>query len=219
MAQWRLLLAWWLVLTVPAVLVGLPVWQALSRQLDHSLLAPALAQGWPCRCWRRRWPGLPRPGGRVPVLGAFGLVWTLLFTLADGHGRAAARQPTPLRWNELLRAGLADWPHGAAAGLEPVLLGLALALGRADPWGRAAGRAAGAGVRRPVLGAPGQGPDGAAGVAGPGQHRSWPGPAGAEPRRRSAVLAWWHALPQLWRGRGLGSSWPCRWGRRWRWPG
>ena len=45
MAQWRLLLAWWLVLTVPAVLVGLPVWQALSRQLDHSLLAPALARG------------------------------------------------------------------------------------------------------------------------------------------------------------------------------
>ena len=133
MAQWRLLLAWWLVLTVPAVLVGLPVWQALSRQLDHSLLAPALARGLdPSLLAEALGQVFLAPSVvPVPVLGAFGLVWTLLFTpWLTAMAGVAIRQSAPLRWNELLRAGLADYGRmGRALVWGGVLLALAMAVG------------------------------------------------------------------------------------------
>lgn len=43
--NWRLLLAWLIVMAIPTVLVALPVGQALSRLLDHSPHADSLAHG------------------------------------------------------------------------------------------------------------------------------------------------------------------------------
>ncbi|WP_148289858.1 hypothetical protein [Ideonella sp. B508-1] len=211
MAQWRLLLAWWAVLTLPAIVVGLPVWQALSRQLDHSLLAPTLARSLdPALLAEALGQVFMAPSVvPVPVLGAMGLVWTLLFTpWLTAMAGVAARQPQVLRWHDLLRAGLADYGRmGRALVWGGVLLILAMAvgnglthlaerrsehmvlqsdalfwerLGQGLTWFLALLALASAEAGRAVL--------------------------VLEPRRRSAVLAWWRGLRMLLadRGRALG---------------
>lgn len=209
MAQWRLLLTWWLALAVPTLLVALPVWQGLARQLNHSLLGPTLAQGLAVPLLAEALAGL-FPSQAVVGLGTLGLVglaWTLLVSpwLAAMAG-AAARRPTPLAWNELLRTGLADCARMARLLVWSLcLLGLALALGAAlMHW-------ADQHAAQQVLEADAvwayrlvQGVGALLVVLAQVSIEQARARLVLQPRLRSVVLAWWRALPQLWRGRSLG---------------
>lgn len=207
MAQWRLLLAWWLVLTVPALVVGLPVWQALSRQLDHSLLAPALARGVdPSLLAEALGQLFLVPGGvSMPLLGGIGLAWTLLFTpWLTAMAGVAVRQSTPLRWNELLRAGLADYGRmGRALVWGGVLLALAMAVGNglthlAERRGEHMVLESEALFWERL----GQGLTWCLALLAMVSAEAGRALLVLEPRRRSAVLAWWRGLRTLARDRG-----------------
>lgn len=209
MAQWRLLLAWWLALALPTLLVALPLWRALAGPLDHSLLGPRLAQGLDLTLLAELRAGLTGPQQVLApaTLGLAGLLWTLLATpWLTGMAGAAARQPVPLHWNALLRAGLADYGRmGRLLVWSLFLLGLAVVLGTlldglVERHAAHSVLAADARFWRRLA-----------------QGFTWgllfllqasveAGRAGLvlQPRRRSAVLAWWQALPTLWRNRGRG---------------
>ncbi|MCA6215526.1 hypothetical protein KGA65_03110 [Ideonella sp. B7] len=208
MAQWRLLLAWWLALAVPTLLVALPVWQGLARQLDHSLLGPTLAQGMALPLLAEALAGLFPSQAVVGLgtLGVAGLAWTLLVSpwLVAMAG-AAARRSAPLAWNELLRTGLADYARMARLLVWSLcLLGLALGLGAALM--HAAELRAGQQVLEADTVWTNRLAEGVTALlvllaqVSVEQARAR---LVLQPRLRSVVLAWWRALPQLWRGRGL----------------
>lgn len=208
MAQWRLLLAWWLALAVPTLLVALPVWQGLARQLDHSLLGPTLAQGLALPLLAEALAGLFPTQAVVGLgtLGVAGLAWTLLVSpwLVAMAG-AAARRPTPLPWNELLRTGVADCARMARLLVWSLcLLGLALALGAALMHG--AELQAGQQVLEADavwMARLAKGVTALLVLLAQVSIELARARLVLQPSLRSVVLAWWHALPQLWRGRGL----------------
>ncbi len=129
--QWRLLLLWWLALSLPALLVGLPLWRALSAQLDRSLMGPRLAGGLDMVVFFEAIIGLGDQGFAAGTLGLAGLVLTLLLSpWLTGMALTAARQSEPPTLGALLRGGLAEYGRLARMliwGLLP--LGAALGVG------------------------------------------------------------------------------------------
>lgn len=205
--QWRLLLLWVLALSLPMLLVSLPMWRALAGQLDHSLLGATLAQGIDLPVLVEALSG-PRSGYGPAPLGLAGLVLTLLLSpWLSGTVVTAARAHRRLGLMDLAVGGVREYPRLARLLLWAALpLGIMAALGgalmnwvgeralkmtlesQADRWQllamlvsalllMLAHASVDAGRARLTL----------------------------QPQARSAVLAWWRGLPLLWRG----------WGRAW----
>ncbi|GAA0766255.1 hypothetical protein LRH25_08390 [Ideonella azotifigens] len=130
--QWRLLLLWWAGLSLPALLLFLPLWRALASFVDHSLRAPQLASGFSLPLIAEMVVTLVQQAGTVlPAVGLAGLALTLLLSpWLTGLAVTAARQPAPQGFGALLRGGLADYGRLFRITLWALLpLGLAIAIG------------------------------------------------------------------------------------------
>lgn len=129
--QWRLLLAWVLILLLPTLLLALPVTGWLHAQFGHSLQAAAIAAGQDLPMLVE---GLSAIGDHGAWLGgsALGavLVMVVLAPWLTGMVVASIRSGFPLRMGALLRAGLGEYLRMLRMLLWSLLpLGIALALG------------------------------------------------------------------------------------------
>jgi hypothetical protein len=130
--QWRLLLLWLIALALPLVLLCVPLWLTLGGQLDHSLLAKQLVDGFDPVPVIESLTTL-RQRGWSPVSGIVaGFVFVLMLPWLTGTVMAAARSPKPLGFGALARGGLAEYWRMARLWLWAIVpLGAAAALGGA----------------------------------------------------------------------------------------
>lgn len=108
--QWRLLLAWLLLMLLPAAVVALPLWRALGALLDHSVHADA---------WARQFDplmfgdALSAASGHTAWFGGaalLGLVLTLLLSpFLDGMAVGSGRAGRPLDFGALLLSGWIEY--------------------------------------------------------------------------------------------------------------
>jgi hypothetical protein len=205
--QWRLLLLWVLALSLPMLLVTLPMWRALAGQLDHSLLGATLAQGLDLPTLIEALGG-PRNGYAPASLGLAGLLLTLLMSpWLSGTVVTAARAHRRLGLMDLAAGGVREYPR-----LARLLVWAALPLGIMGALSGALFKLAGDKADAATMEV----------VADRWQllallvsallmllaHASLDAARARltlQPQARSAVLAWWRGLPLLWRG----------WGRAW----
>lgn len=197
--QWRLLLWWTLLLLLPAFVATLPVWQILSANLDYSVHAARLAE----RLDMLAIADLAGVARERQILGAGAIValalTLLLSPLLSGMSVAAARAPQRLRFIPLLAAGAAEYGR-----MFRMLVWAAIPLALA---GAASGAAFGHAAKVA----------GSAILETDAQQASRLALAltalllvlvhasidagrallGAEPRRRSACLAWWGGVKLL----------------------
>ena len=129
-AQWRLLLLWLLGLSLPPLLLSLPLWLALAGPLDHSLLGKQLVEGFDAAVYIEVLMGLARRGQATSAgIGAM-LVFLLLLPWLTGITMTAARSTQRLGFGALLKGGLTEYGPMARLWLWAVVpLGLASALG------------------------------------------------------------------------------------------
>jgi len=128
--QWRLLLLWILIVSVPTVMLVLPIWRVVADQLDHSVHAAE---------WTRQWNlvALADVGDRLKGASgalagsdiAAGLVFLGLMPLLNGLFIVASRAASTARLGELIRGAVAEYgrmlrmmfmaivPQGIALGL------------------------------------------------------------------------------------------------------
>lgn len=198
--QWRLLLLWLLALALPLLLASLPMGLALDAALGRSLLGAGLAERLdpPLLIELMSGPGLR---GVAPVAGLPALVvLLLLLPWLSGLVIAAARRPGErLRFGALLQGGLAEYGRMARLWVWALLL-----LGLAGAAGAGLMHLASQAALKQVLEAD----------ADLLRHAALAGSAllvllvhatldaaraqfVVEPRRRSAVRAWWAAARGL----------------------
>ncbi|MFC5740424.1 hypothetical protein [Dyella tabacisoli] len=108
--QWRLLLLWLVLLLLPAAVVALPIWKALSGLLDSSVHADAWAQKFDTNMFgdtMRTWGDLSSMFGANVMLG---LVLTLaLAPWLNGMVIASGRAGRTLGFGQLLQGGLVEY--------------------------------------------------------------------------------------------------------------
>lgn len=132
----QLLLAWIIVLLLPALIAALPIATWLQLQLGHLPQAQALAEGRDAMLIAE---ALRMPGSEAALLGGSAL-FSLLLALAlspwlTGMVVAQIRTVYRLRTGGLLRAGLGEYPRMLRLLLFSSLpLGAALALGAGAVW-------------------------------------------------------------------------------------
>lgn len=200
--QWRLLVLWSALLLVPTAMLALPVWRLFGGALDHSAHAATLAHQVDALGAFDLIAMFRSESGVVETAGALALIVTLLLApLLSGMAVTAVRAATPAGWRQLVAGALAlygrmarmlAWsavPLGAALALGGWILHLVAthnqdaltesAAGTATLWGRVAAFALFAIAHATV--------DAGRAVLA------------AEPRRTSAVKAWWRGLGLLWR--------------------
>ncbi|GGY58768.1 hypothetical protein [Pseudoduganella albidiflava] len=129
--QWRLLLLWLAGLLLPAVLVSLPVWLLLARELDFSTHAPALAQALDMVAITDLGTAFERDRDALAAAGTGALLVTLLLSpLLTGAVVTAARAAKPPCLRELLAGAGEQYPRMfRMLAWAAVPLGAAAALG------------------------------------------------------------------------------------------
>lgn len=132
----QLLLAWVLVLLLPALIAALPIATWLQLQLGHVPQAQALAQGRDATLLAE---ALRMPGSEAALLGGSALFSLLLaFALSPwltGMVVAQIRTVYRLRTGGVLRAGLGEYPRMLRLLLFSLLpMGVALAVGGGALW-------------------------------------------------------------------------------------
>jgi hypothetical protein len=130
--QWRLLLLWWLALALPALFACLPLWAALTAQLDHSLLGARLLQSFDVPVYLEVSMSLAKHG-YAPGSGSGGaLVFALTLPWLAGITTRAARSPAPPGFAALIHGGLDEYWRMTRLSLWALLpTGLAGAAGAA----------------------------------------------------------------------------------------
>ncbi|WP_296943405.1 hypothetical protein [uncultured Massilia sp.] len=195
--QWRLLLWWAILLLLPAIVATLPFWQMLAANLDHSVHAARLAERLDMLAIADLVTSMRERGDAGAGLANGGLVAValtlLLSPLLSGMTIAAVRAPQRLRCIPLLAAGAQEYGR-----LLRMLAWAVVPLGIAGAVGGMASGAAGRVAERAILQGDAEQATRLALVATVVllalAHASLDaGRAilGNEPRRRSAVLAWW----------------------------
>jgi hypothetical protein len=129
--QWRLLLLWIVITVIPTLLLALPVWRALARQLDNFLHANEWSNQWNVVMMADLLGQLRGANEALAGAGiAAGLALFALIPLANGMFVAAARAPGTPGFGELLHGGLRYYgPMLRTMFLALVPLGIALGLG------------------------------------------------------------------------------------------
>lgn len=131
--QWRLLLVWLAAVSLPTLLLALPVWQALSGILDHSVRAPELARALDAAALSDVMSELGRDGVALRAGGLAAIVLTLLLSpFLSGVVATAGRAQETARLRELFAGGVAEYPRMFRMLLWSIVpLGAALAAGGA----------------------------------------------------------------------------------------
>lgn len=199
--QWRLLLWWALLLLLPTAVAALPLWQMLSANFDHSLYAAHLAERLDMLAFADllssfREHYATAVGGGATVA----LVLTLLLSpLLGGMTIAAARSPVRLGFLALPAGGAREYGR-----LLRMLVWAVVPLGIAGAVGGAFVKMAGHAAEAAILESD----------AVHAAHLATAGMAillllahatvdagravlAADPRRKSAVLAWWAGVKLL----------------------
>ena len=193
--QWRMLVLWAAGLAIPALVATLPMWQALSARLDHSVHASTIAQrfdfGW---MFETVVPMLKDNGDALSGAGIASVLLALLISpWLTGMVVASIRAGDTLRFGNLLQFGLREYGRMARMLLWAAIpLGIAFAIfGGVSGWAEKQANLA-------IL------PNGAdnaqriamlvLGVAFVLAHatvEAGRGMLAAEPSKRSVVKAWW----------------------------
>jgi hypothetical protein len=131
--QWRLLLLWLAAMLLPALLLALPVWNALSTLLNHSVRAPELARVLDMLAFTDVVGELRRNAAALQAGALAALVMTLLLSpFLTGVVTTAGRAHETARFGELFAGGVAEYPRMFRMLLWSIVpLGAALALGGA----------------------------------------------------------------------------------------
>jgi hypothetical protein len=129
--QWRLLLLWILVVSIPTALLALPVVASMAAQLDYSVHASQWAQAVNVVMFIDLMQKLSEGAGAfggAGIAAVIALLAAMPFLTAMFAG--ASRSDHPLRLGQLLHAGLADYgPMLRVLLVALVPLGIALGLG------------------------------------------------------------------------------------------
>jgi hypothetical protein len=199
--QWRLLLWWAILLLLPALVAALPVWRMLSASLDQSVYAAQLAERLDmlaiadlAGAVQDRWGAAIGAGGMVA------LACTLLLSpLLSGMTMVAARTPGRLGMSALLVGGAQEY-----ARMLRMLVWALIPLAIAGALIGALFRVAGSSAETAVLESDARRAAHIAAVVAAllfvlvhatiDAGRTL---LGSEPRRRSAVVAWWGGVKLL----------------------
>jgi len=131
--QWRLLLVWLGAVLLPALLLALPVWSALSELLNHSVRAPELARTLDLLAFTDVMGELRRNNVALQAGGLAALIATLLLSpFLTGVITTAGRSQETARFRELFAGGMAEYPRMFRMLLWSIVpMGIALAIGGA----------------------------------------------------------------------------------------
>ncbi len=129
-SQWRLLLLWLLALALPWLLALVPLWRALAAQLDQSLAAKRLVDGFELPVLAEAVMGLGPNGFGASALLSSVLLLAVLLPWLSGCLIAVVRSPLPLGFMALLQGGLREYGRMTRLWLWALcLLGAVAALG------------------------------------------------------------------------------------------
>jgi len=196
--QWRMLVLWAVGLLIPTLVATLPLWQALSERLDHSVYAKQIAArfdlAWMIEVFS---PVMKDSGTALTGAGITGIVLALLIApWLTGMVVASIRAGVNLRFGNLLQFGLREYGRMARMLVWAIIpVGIAFALfGVVSKW---ADKQAGLSILE-------SGADNAhrialvvLAVAFVLAHASLEigrGVIAADPARRSVVKAWWRGV-------------------------
>lgn len=131
--QWRLMLLWLLALLLPTLVAALPVWRMLGAAFDHTVGAPAVAQGLDLVAIADLRGVYDRYASAITGGSGIALAMTLLLSpLLTGAAIGAARAPAPLGFAALVGAGVREYGRLLRMLLWAVVpLGAAVFLGAA----------------------------------------------------------------------------------------
>lgn len=128
--QWRLLVIWLAATLLPALLLALPMWSALSGILSHSVHAPELAKALDVLALADIMGEIKRNSLALQAGGIGALVLTLLLSpLLTGVIVTAGRAQETASFRQLFAGGVSEYPRMFRMLLWAVIpLGLALAV-------------------------------------------------------------------------------------------
>ncbi len=128
--QWRLLVIWLAATLLPALLLALPMWSALSGILSHSVHAPELAKALDVLALADIMGEIKRNSLSLQAGGIGALVLTLLLSpLLTGVIVTAGRAQETASFRQLFAGGVSEYPRMFRMLLWAVIpLGLALAV-------------------------------------------------------------------------------------------
>ena len=196
--QWRMLVLWAVGLLIPTLAVALPMWQALSERLDHSVYAKQIGQAFDMAWMAEVFAPITKYGSAYLTgagIASFGLA-LLLAPWLTGMVVASIRAGQNLRFGNLLQFGLREYGRMARMLLWAVIpLGIAFALfGVVSKW---ADKQAGLAILE-------SGADNAKNIAllvlavafviAHASLELGRGVIAADPARRSVVKAWWRGV-------------------------
>jgi hypothetical protein len=202
--QWRLLVLWALGLALPALVVALPLWQALASRLDNAIDAGAIAQRFDLAAmFEVTGPIFDKTGGDL-VTGA-GIVSALLALLLapwlTGMVVASIRAGQTLRFANLLQFGLREYGR-----MFRMLLWAVVPLGVAFAAFAGLGKWADDVANTAILASDGNNAHrnalivfGVLFVIAHATIEAGRGMLAAEPARRSVVKAWWRGAKMFFR--------------------
>lgn len=133
--QWRMLVVWAAGLSIPTLVMALPVWQALSARLDHSLRAAEIARRFDLASMIELNGNIMKSSGdAIAGAGIASFLLTLLIApWLTGMVVASIRAGQALRFGTMLQMGLREYgrmlrmllwaavPIGVALGLSGVV--------------------------------------------------------------------------------------------------
>jgi hypothetical protein len=110
---WRVLLAWWLLLSSPSLLMGWPGWRQWVSSWDHTILALSDASGWNVPVLVETLAGVGGPRAYAPLGLAVVLTLLVLSPWCTGMLSISFRHPGVPRWRDLIFGGLREAPRMA----------------------------------------------------------------------------------------------------------
>ena len=202
--QWRLLVLWAIGLALPALVVTLPVWQALSARLDHAINAGDIAQRFDfAQMFEVLGPIFDNQGG--DLLAGAGIASALLALLIapwlTGMVVASIRAGQTLRFANLLQFGLREYGR-----MFRMLLWAIVPVGIAFMVFGGLGKWADDQAETAILASVGENANrlalivfGVLFVIAHATVEAGRGMLAAEPARRSVVKAWWRGTKLFFR--------------------
>ncbi|BCT94546.1 hypothetical protein LYSHEL_04170 [Lysobacter helvus] len=202
--QWRLLVLWAVGLALPALVVTLPVWQALSSRLDHAINAGDIAQRFDmAQMFEVFKPMFDNQGGDLIAGAGMGsaLLALLIAPWLTGMVVASIRAGQTLRFANLLQFGLREYGR-----MFRMLLWALVPLGIAFAVFAGMGKWADTQAETAILASVGDNAHrlglivfGVLFVIAHATVEAGRGMLAAEPARRSVVKAWWRGTKLFFR--------------------
>ena len=198
--EWRLLLLWVALSSLPALIMALPFWRLLGAGLDYSVHAPALAEALDMVALADLFQHYTRSGAALPLAALIAGALTLLLSpFLTGMAVSAARAATRPGFGALVVGGLHEYPRMArmlAVAVLPLIAAVLLggvAQGMAERYAETAilaSKAATAGMAASVVTA-------LLLLLAHATIDAGRAHLALDRRRRSAFKAWWQGVKQL----------------------